>query len=82
MIDLPATSSDRKLLFELEAEVAKETGFMPSLDEGTALSTSALYLRFFACFFKSPMGCDEPAFALQFQQLLQWADAVHQDAQG
>lgn len=25
-----------------------------------------------ASFFKSPMGCDEPAFALQYQQLLQW----------
>uniref|UniRef100_A0A7C4LP22 Myo-inositol-1-phosphate synthase n=1 Tax=Schlesneria paludicola TaxID=360056 RepID=A0A7C4LP22_9PLAN len=27
-------------------------------------------------FFKSPMGCDEPAFALQFQQLLRWAEEV------
>lgn len=24
-------------------------------------------------FFKSPMGCDEPAFALQFEQLREWA---------
>jgi myo-inositol-1-phosphate synthase len=29
-----------------------------------------------ASFFKSPMGCDEPAFALQYQQLLQWAAKV------
>lgn len=29
-----------------------------------------------AAFFKSPMGCDEPAFALQFQTLLEWAKAV------
>ncbi len=29
-----------------------------------------------ASFFKSPMGCDEPAFAYQFQQLLQWAQIV------
>jgi hypothetical protein len=35
-----------------------------------------------ASFFKSPMGCDEPAFALQYEQLLQWADDVRQDSQG
>jgi len=29
-----------------------------------------------ASFFKSPMGCDEPAFAYQFKQLLQWAETV------
>lgn len=29
-----------------------------------------------ASFFKSPMGCTEPAFALQYQQLLQWAQEV------
>jgi myo-inositol-1-phosphate synthase len=29
-----------------------------------------------ASFFKSPMGCDEPAFALQYQMLLQWAADV------
>lgn len=29
-----------------------------------------------ASFFKSPMECDEPAFAYQFQQLMQWAEAV------
>ncbi|OYW11034.1 MAG: myo-inositol-1-phosphate synthase [Planctomycetales bacterium 12-60-4] len=29
-----------------------------------------------ASFFKSPMGCEEPAFALQYQQLLQWAAEV------
>ncbi|MBS0204268.1 MAG: inositol-3-phosphate synthase [Planctomycetes bacterium] len=27
-------------------------------------------------FFKSPMGTNEPAFAYQFQQLVQWAEAV------
>lgn len=32
-----------------------------------------------ASFFKSPMGCDEPAFAYQFQQLLQWADVVRDE---
>lgn len=29
-----------------------------------------------ASFFKSPMGCEEPAFALQFEQLLAWAKDV------
>lgn len=29
-----------------------------------------------ASFFKSPMGCDEPAFAAQYQQLLHWAETV------
>ncbi len=29
-----------------------------------------------ASFFKSPMECDEPAFAYQFQQLTQWAETV------
>ena len=33
-------------------------------------------MRHLASFFKSPMGTDEPAFALQFQELLQWADRV------
>lgn len=32
-----------------------------------------------ASFFKSPMGCDEPAFAYQFKQLLQWAETVAAD---
>jgi myo-inositol-1-phosphate synthase len=32
-----------------------------------------------ASFFKSPMGSDEPAFAYQFQQLVQWADSVSQE---
>jgi myo-inositol-1-phosphate synthase len=27
-------------------------------------------------FFKSPMGCDEPAFALQFEQLRDWAKSA------
>lgn len=29
-----------------------------------------------ASFFKSPMECDEPAFAYQFQQLTQWVETV------
>lgn len=29
-----------------------------------------------ASFFKSPMDCDEPAFAYQFQRLVQWAETV------
>lgn len=29
-----------------------------------------------ASFFKSPMECDEPAFAYQFQQLTRWAETV------
>ena len=29
-----------------------------------------------ASFFKSPMGNDEPAFAYQFQQLMQWVEQV------
>lgn len=33
-----------------------------------------------ASFFKSPMGCDEPAFALQFQQLLAWAERVQSES--
>ncbi|HUQ68189.1 MAG TPA: inositol-3-phosphate synthase [Planctomycetaceae bacterium] len=33
-----------------------------------------------ASFFKSPMSCDEPAFALQFEQLLRWADEVRNGA--
>lgn len=32
-----------------------------------------------ASFFKSPMGCDEPAFAYQFKQLLHWAETVAAD---
>jgi myo-inositol-1-phosphate synthase len=35
-----------------------------------------------ASFFKSPMDCDEPAFALQFQQLVEWAQATSSEAQG
>lgn len=33
-----------------------------------------------ASFFKSPMGCEEPAFALQFQQLREWAETVAAEA--
>ncbi len=32
-----------------------------------------------ASFFKSPMGNDEPAFAYQFQQLMQWVERVSQE---
>ena len=32
-----------------------------------------------ASFFKSPMGCDEPAFAYQFQQLMQWVKTVSEE---
>lgn len=38
-------------------------------------------MRHLASFFKSPMGCDEPAFALQFQELLQWAETVSQQSE-
>lgn len=34
-----------------------------------------------ASFFKSPMGSDEPAFAYQFQQLVQWAETVTSESQ-
>lgn len=32
-----------------------------------------------ASFFKSPMGCDEPAFAYQFQQLVHWAESFERE---
>jgi myo-inositol-1-phosphate synthase len=32
-----------------------------------------------ASFFKSPMGNDEPAFAYQFQQLMQWVERVSKE---
>ena len=32
-------------------------------------------------FFKSPMGTDEPAFAYQFQELMQWVHAVTNESQ-
>lgn len=32
-----------------------------------------------ASFFKSPMGSDEPAFAYQFQQLMQWVETVSKE---
>lgn len=35
-------------------------------------------MRHLGSFFKSPMGCDEPQFALQFQQLLEWAVKVEE----
>ncbi len=46
------------------------------LSEREARRGGAGIMSHLASFFKSPMGCDEPAFALQFQQLLQWADDV------
>ena len=33
-----------------------------------------------ASFFKSPMGSDEPAFAYQFQQLMQWVKTVSEES--
>jgi len=46
------------------------------LTEREARRGSAGVMRHLASFFKSPMGCDEPAFAYQFQELKQWAAKV------
>ena len=46
------------------------------LTEREARRGNAGLMTHLGSFFKSPMGCDEPQFALQFQQLLQWADEV------
>lgn len=46
------------------------------LSEREARRGSSGVMTHLASFFKSPMGCDEPAFAYQFQQLIQWAAAV------
>jgi myo-inositol-1-phosphate synthase len=52
------------------------------LTEREALRGKAGVMGHLASFFKSPMGCDEPAFALQFQQLVHWAQDVSAEAQG
>jgi myo-inositol-1-phosphate synthase len=52
------------------------------LTEREARRGKAGVMGHLGAFFKSPMGCDQPAFALQFQQLLQWAQQVAQEAQG
>lgn len=46
------------------------------LTEREARRGKAGLMTHLGSFFKSPMGCDEPQFALQFQQLLQWAEEV------
>ncbi len=46
------------------------------LTEREARRGSSGVMQHLASFFKSPMGSDEPAFAYQFQQLIQWAEAV------
>lgn len=46
------------------------------LTEREARRGKAGLMSHLAAFFKSPMGCDEPAFALQFQELRQWAEKV------
>jgi myo-inositol-1-phosphate synthase len=49
------------------------------LTERESRRGSAGIMGHLASFFKSPMGCDEPAFALQFQQLMQWAERVRDE---
>ena len=49
------------------------------LTEREARRGSAGVMSHLASFFKSPMGCDEPAFAYQFQQLLQWVQTVEKE---
>lgn len=46
------------------------------LTEREARRGSTGVMTHLASFFKSPMGCSEPAFAYQFQQLVQWAERV------
>lgn len=46
------------------------------LTEREARRGSSGVMTHLASFFKSPMGSNEPAFALQFQQLLAWAEDV------
>ena len=46
------------------------------LTEREARRGKAGLMTHLGSFFKSPMGCDEPQFALQFQQLLEWAETV------
>lgn len=46
------------------------------LTEREARRGGAGVMTHLASFFKSPMGSDEPAFAYQFQQLMQWVETV------
>ncbi len=46
------------------------------LTEREARRGKAGVMSHLASFFKSPMECDEPAFAYQFQQLTQWAEEI------
>ena len=46
------------------------------LTEREARRGKAGVMSHLASFFKSPMECDEPAFAYQFQQLSRWADEI------
>ena len=46
------------------------------LTEREARRGSSGVMSHLASFFKSPMGTDEPAFAYQFQQLMQWVERV------
>ncbi len=46
------------------------------LTEREARRNKSGVMTHLASFFKSPMECDEPAFAYQFQQLTQWAAEV------
>lgn len=52
------------------------------LTEREARRGKAGVMSHLASFFKSPMECDEPAFAYQFQQLAQWANTVAAETQG
>lgn len=49
------------------------------LTEREARRGGAGVMGHLASYFKSPMGCTEPAFALQFQQLQQWAEQVRNE---
>ena len=49
------------------------------LTEREARRGSSGVMSHLASFFKSPMGNDEPAFAYQFQQLMQWVDQVSKE---
>eukprot|EP00456_Euglypha_rotunda_P062804 TRINITY_DN52_c1_g3_i5.p1 TRINITY_DN52_c1_g3~~TRINITY_DN52_c1_g3_i5.p1 ORF type:complete len:404 (+),score=106.42 TRINITY_DN52_c1_g3_i5:629-1840(+) len=46
------------------------------LTEREARRGGAGVMTHLASFFKSPMGSDEPAFAYQFQQLMQWVETI------
>jgi myo-inositol-1-phosphate synthase len=49
------------------------------LTEREARRGKAGVMSHLASFFKSPMGSDEPTFAYQFQQLMQWVETVAQE---